>query len=89
MNREKHEDVREAVREVCAGFTGEYWRAPEEQGDYPEDFVRAMIQSGLLGALLPEEYGGSGLGLSAARAILEEVNTSGGTPAPRTPRCTR
>ncbi len=82
MNQEKHEDLREAVREVCAGFTGEYWRALEEKGEYPEEFVRAMTESGHLGALVPEEYGGLGLGLSAACTILEEVNRSGGNAGP-------
>ena len=82
MNQEKHQDLREAVREVCAGFTGEYWRALEERGEYPEEFVRAMTESGHLGALVPEEYGGLGLGLSAACAILEEVNRSGGNAGP-------
>jgi acyl-CoA dehydrogenase len=82
VNQEKHQDLREAVREVCAGFTGEYWRALEEKGEYPEEFVRAMTESGHLGALVPEEYGGQGLGLSAACAILEEVNRSGGNAGP-------
>ena len=82
MNQEKHQDLREAVREVCAGFTGEYWRALEVKGEYPEEFVRAMTESGHLGALVPEEYGGLGLGLSAACAILEEVNRSGGNAGP-------
>ncbi len=82
MIREKHEDLREAVREVCAGFTGEYWRALEEKVEYPEDFVRAMTESGHLGALVPKEYGGLGLHLSAACAMLEEVNRSEANAGP-------
>jgi acyl-CoA dehydrogenase len=74
---ETHESLRGTVREVCAGFPGEYWRALDEKREYPEAFVRAMTASGLLGALIPEEYGGMGLGLQAACAILEEVNRSG------------
>jgi len=74
---ETHESLREQVREVCAGFPDEYWRALDEKREYPEAFVRAMTGSGLLGALIPKEYGGMGLGLSAACVILEEVNRSG------------
>jgi acyl-CoA dehydrogenase len=77
-----HESLREAVREVCAGFPDEYWRALDEKREYPEAFVRAMTGSGLLGALIPKEYGGMGLGLSAACVILEEVNRSGANAGP-------
>jgi acyl-CoA dehydrogenase len=79
---ETHESLRGAVREVCAGFPDEYWRALDEKREYPEAFVRAMTASGLLGALIPEEYGGMGLGLQAACAILEEVNRSGANAGP-------
>ncbi len=79
---ETHESLRGTVREVCAGFPGEYWRALDEKREYPEAFVRAMTASGLLGALIPEEYGGMGLGLQAACAILEEVNRSGANAGP-------
>ena len=79
---EAHESLREAVREVCAGFPDEYWRALDEKREYPEAFVRAMTGSGLLGALTPKEYGGMSLGLSAACAILEEVNRSGANAGP-------
>ncbi len=82
MNEENHEDLRRAVREVCAGFPGEYWRALDERREYPEEFVQAMTGSGYLGALIPEEYGGMGLGLCAACAILEEVNRSGANAGP-------
>jgi acyl-CoA dehydrogenase len=77
-----HESLREAAREVCAGFPDEYWRALDEKREYPEAFVRAMTGSGLLGALIPKEYGGMGLGLSAACLILEEVNRSGANAGP-------
>ncbi len=77
-----YEELREAVREVCADFPAEYWRALDEKREYPEAFVRTMMQSGLLGALIPEEYGGMGLGLSAACVILEEVNRSGANAGP-------
>ena len=79
---ETYESLRGTVREVCAGFPGEYWRALDEKREYPEAFVRAMTASGLLGALIPEEYGGMGLGLQAACAILEEVNRSGANAGP-------
>jgi acyl-CoA dehydrogenase len=70
-------DIREAVRKTCAAFPGEYWRKLEEQEKYPTEFVTAMTEAGFLGALIPEEYGGSGLPLRAGAAILEEVHASG------------
>jgi acyl-CoA dehydrogenase len=82
VKEEDHESLREAAREVCAGFPDEYWRALDEKREYPEAFVRAMTGSGLLGALIPKEYGGMGLGLSAACLILEEVNRSGANAGP-------
>ena len=69
-------DIRSAVRELCARFPGEYWRALEPDR-YPEEFVTALTEAGWLAALVPEEYGGGGLGLTAASAILEEINASG------------
>jgi acyl-CoA dehydrogenase len=79
---ETHERLREEVQEVCAGFPDEYWRDLDEKREYPEAFVQAMTASGLLGALIPEEYGGMGFGLQAACAILEEVNRSGANAGP-------
>jgi len=79
---ETHESLREEVRKVCAGFPDEYWRTLDEKREYPEAFVHAMTTSGLLGALIPEEYGGMGLGLQAACEILEEVNRSGANAGP-------
>ncbi len=69
--------VLETVRRLCAGFPGEYWRTCDRERAYPTEFVQAMTQAGLLGVLIPETYGGSGLGLAAAAAILEEVHANG------------
>ena len=70
-------EIREGVARLCAGFPGEYWRKLDEVRGYPTEFVRALTESGYLGALIPEEYGGAGLPLSAAAAILEEVQRQG------------
>ena len=69
--------IREAVRALCARFPGEYWRALDRDRAYPKEFVEALTRAGFLAALIPEEYGGSGLGLSAAAAILEEIHAAG------------
>jgi acyl-CoA dehydrogenase len=69
-------EIRAAVRELCTQFPGEYWRALEPDR-YPEEFVQTLTEHGWLGVLIPEEYGGAGLGLSAASVILEEINASG------------
>jgi acyl-CoA dehydrogenase len=71
-------EVRAGVRKLCALFPGEYWRKHDRQRSYPVEFVRALSDAGYLAVLIPEEYGGSGLGLSAASAILEEIHRSGG-----------
>jgi acyl-CoA dehydrogenase len=70
-------EIRAAVRELCERFPGEYWRGLEPDR-YPEEFVSALTEQGWLAALIPEEYGGAGLGLTAASVILEEINASGG-----------
>src|SRR6059058_806908 len=70
-------EIRAAVRELCDGFPGEYWRGLEPDR-YPTEFVRALTENGWLAALVPEAYGGAGLGLTAASVILEEINASGG-----------
>jgi acyl-CoA dehydrogenase len=70
-------DIRKAVATLCARFPGEYWRALDRERAYPSDFVRALTEGGFLGCLIPEEFGGSGLGLIAAAAILEEVQRAG------------
>ena len=63
-------EIRDGVRRVCAGFPGAYWRACEEQQEYPAKFVAALTEAGYLAALVPEDYGGAGLPLRAAAAIL-------------------
>ena len=70
-------EIRTAVRELCERFPGEYWRALEPDR-YPEEFVAALTENGWLAALVPEEYGGAGLSLTAASVILEEINATGG-----------
>ncbi|WP_443218041.1 acyl-CoA dehydrogenase family protein [Pseudomonas sp. SHLB1] len=70
--------IRDGVRGLCAGFPAEYWRRIDEQKGFPQDFVQAMTEAGWLSAMIPEAYGGSGLGLAEASIILEEVNRCGG-----------
>jgi acyl-CoA dehydrogenase len=70
-------ELRESVRRICARYPGSYWSALEEQEAYPTAFVDELTQAGFLAALIPEEYGGSGLPLRAAAVILEEINASG------------
>jgi acyl-CoA dehydrogenase len=72
-----HDEIRSAVRELCARFPGEYWRDVDRREAYPEEFVAALTAGGWLAALIPSEYGGAGLGLAEAAVILEEVNRSG------------
>src|SRR6266851_2139186 len=69
--------VRESVRALCAKFPGEYWRALDRERAYPKDFVAALTEAGFLAALIPEEYGGSGLTTAAAAAIMEEIHAAG------------
>src|SRR5215203_2225342 len=69
--------IRAAVRSLCAGFPGEYWRSLDRERAYPTEFVRALTDAGFLAALIPEEYGGSGLTMTAAAAIMEEIQASG------------
>ena len=78
---EEFSDIREGVRALCEKFPGEYWRELDRERAYPTDFVAALTQAGYLAALIPEEFGGSGLGISAAAAILEEIHASGGNGA--------
>lgn len=74
---EEFTEIREAVRRICEQFPGAYWRDLDEREGYPTEFVKALTEAGFLGALIPEEYGGSGLPLRAAAAILEEIHASG------------
>ena len=71
------EPIRLAVQALCADFPGEYWREKDREREYPTEFVTALTESGFLAALIPEEYGGSGLGITHAGAILEEIQKSG------------
>ena len=75
---ETYDDIRDAVGKLCAQFPGSYWRALDREMAYPAGFVQALTEAGWLGALIPENFGGSGLPLSAAAVILEEIHRSGG-----------
>ena len=80
MKDQKNEDfpdIRDAVRSLCAGFPGEYWREKDRKKVYPTEFVEALTESGFLAVLIPEAFGGSELGISEAAAILEEIHKSG------------
>jgi alkylation response protein AidB-like acyl-CoA dehydrogenase len=77
LDADQHDDIRDEVRKLCANFPGEYWRKADRERAYPAAFVQALTEAGYLGALIPEEYGGSGLPLSAAVAILEEIHHAG------------
>lgn len=70
-------EIRRAVRKLCAQFPGEYWRALDRERAYPTEFVQMLTREGFLSVLIPEEYGGSGLGLQAAATVLEEIHRSG------------
>src|ERR1700743_672332 len=71
-------DIRDAVAKLCAQFPGEYWRKLDRERAYPTAFVDALTQAGYLSVLIPEEFGGAGLPLSGATAILEQIHHSGG-----------
>ncbi|MBB5406395.1 acyl-CoA dehydrogenase [Paraburkholderia sp. WC7.3g] len=75
---DQYQDLREAVRDLCSQFPAEYFRKVDEERGYPEAFVDALTKAGWLAALIPQEYGGSGLGLTEASIIMEEINRSGG-----------
>jgi len=75
---DQYQDIRDAVRALCAEFPDEYHRKIDEQRAYPEAFVDALTKAGWLAALIPQEYGGSGLGLTEASVVMEEINRSGG-----------
>src|SRR3981081_1944131 len=77
LRYDPHPEIREEVRKLCARFPGEYWRKLDQERGYPTAFVRALTEGGYLGALIPEEYGGGGLPLSGAAAILETVQAEG------------
>jgi acyl-CoA dehydrogenase len=75
---ESFQEIREAVRALCRGFDSSYWQKADEERAYPDDFVRALTQAGWLAALIPQQYGGAGLGLGEASVVLEEINRAGG-----------
>ena len=75
---DEYQQIRDAVRQLCRRFPDEYFREVDAQAAYPEAFVAALIEAGWLAAMIPEDYGGTGLGLSAATVIMEEINRSGG-----------
>ena len=77
---EDHQDIRDGVTALCAEFPGEYWQKLDARNEYPDQFVAELTASGYLAALIPEEFGGSGLGVEAAGIILEEISRSGGQP---------
>jgi acyl-CoA dehydrogenase len=76
--QDPYQDIRDAVRALCAEFPDEYHRKVDEERAYPEAFVNALTKAGWLAALIPQEYGGSGLGLAEASVIMEEINRAGG-----------
>ncbi|MGP0092246.1 MAG: acyl-CoA dehydrogenase family protein [Xanthobacteraceae bacterium] len=77
-----YQDIRASVRALCANFPGEYWRALDRERAYPTAFVKALTEAGFLAALIPEEFGGSGLTISAAAVIMEEIQAAGCNGAP-------
>ncbi len=74
---QRHQDIRDAVAQLCSQYPGEYWREKDREQAYPTEFVRALTEAGFLSCLIPEEYGGSGLGMSEATAVMEEIQASG------------
>ena len=75
---DEYQEIRDAVRQLCRQFPDDYFRKVDEARAYPEQFVDALMQAGWLAAMIPEEYGGTGLGLAAATVIMEEINRCGG-----------
>ena len=78
LGRDNYPELREAVAALCKHFDSAYWQKIDEQRAYPEAFVEALTKAGWMSALIPEEYGGSGLSLTEATVIMEEVTRSGG-----------
>ncbi|MEG1767528.1 MAG: acyl-CoA dehydrogenase family protein, partial [Comamonas sp.] len=75
---DEYQEIRDAVRALCQQYPDEYFRKIDEQRAYPEEFVQALTQAGWMAALIPQEYGGSGLSMAEASVIMEEINRSGG-----------
>src|SRR3954471_11794102 len=78
---QQHDAIRSAIRDICKDFPDAYWRDVDARGVYPDAFVRALTEAGWLACLIPEEYGGAGLGITEASLILEELNRSGANSA--------
>ena len=76
--KEKHQEIRQGVRALCGQFSAEYHRKVDAEKGYPEEFVEALTKEGWMSALIPEDYGGSGLSLTEATVIMEEINRAGG-----------
>src|SRR5829696_9228390 len=79
--RTQHDAIRAAVRDICNDFPDGYWRDVDQKHEYPQAFVQALTEAGWLACLIPEEYGGAGLGITEASIILEELNRSGANSA--------
>src|ERR687896_1596388 len=81
VRSQQHDAIRAAIRDICKDFPDAYWRDVDRRHEYPEAFVRALTEAGWLACLIPEEYGGAGLGITEASIILEELNRSGANSA--------
>ena len=79
--KERCPEIRNEIRKFCSQYGDEYWRKLDKEHRYPEQFVDELTQAGWLAALIPEQYGGSGLTVTEASVILEEINRSGGNAA--------
>ena len=75
---DRYQEIRDGVRALCEQYTDEYHRRIDAEHAYPEEFVNALTEAGWLAAMIPQEFGGSGLGLAEASVIMEEINRSGG-----------
>jgi acyl-CoA dehydrogenase len=78
MTADPHQDMRDALRDLCGRFPAEYHRRHDAEASYPAEFIDALTEAGWLAAMIPEEYGGAGLGLTEASVVMEEINRSGG-----------
>ncbi|ABE36553.1 hypothetical protein DR64_7790 [Paraburkholderia xenovorans LB400] len=78
IENDSYQDIRDAIRDLCSQFPADYFRRIDEERGYPEQFVDALTRAGWLAALIPQEYGGSGLGLTEASVVMEEINRCGG-----------
>ena len=74
---DEYQEIREQIQKLCAQYPGEYWRDLDTKREYPTAFVKALTEAGYLSVLIPEEFGGSGLGITAAAVIMEEIQKAG------------